>query len=65
MENNAFGGFLSAPFTYAIGELAAPLFAFGKRKAKYEAAIKAYDAERYQYEKKVLQAFQEVNGAYG
>lgn len=63
LENNAFGGFLSAPFTYAIGELAAPIFAFGKRKAKYEAAIKAYDAERYQYEKKVLQAFQEVNDA--
>ena len=63
LENNAFRGFLSAPFTYAIGELAAPIFAFGKRKAKYEAAIKAYDAERYQYEKQVLQAFQEVNDA--
>ena len=63
LENNSFKGFLSAPFTYMIGELAAPIFAFGKRKAKYEAAIKAYDAERYQYEKRVLQAFQEVNDA--
>ncbi len=63
LENNAFRGFLSAPFTYMIGELATPIFAFGKRKAKYEAAIKAYDAERYQYEKRVLQAFQEVNDA--
>ena len=63
LENNAFEGFLSAPFTYMLGELTAPIFAFGKRKAKYEAAIKAYDAERYQYEKLVLQAFQEVNDA--
>lgn len=63
LENNAFRGFISAPFTYMIGELATPIFAFGKRKAKYEAAIKAYDAERYQYEKRVLQAFQEVNDA--
>ncbi|MBP3672075.1 MAG: efflux transporter outer membrane subunit [Bacteroidaceae bacterium] len=63
LENNSFEGFLSAPFTYMIGELTAPIFAFGKRKAKYEAAIKAYDAERYQYEKLVLQAFQEVNDA--
>ncbi len=63
LENNVFEGFLSAPFTYVLGELAAPIFAFGKRKAKYEAAIKAYDAERYQYEKQVLQAFQEVNDA--
>lgn len=63
LENNSFEGFLSAPFTYMISELTAPIFAFGKRKAKYEAAIKAYDAERYQYEKLVLQAFQEVNDA--
>ena len=62
-ENNALKGFISAPFTYMIGELASPIFAFGKRTAKYEAAIKAYDAERYQYEKQVLQAFQEVNDA--
>jgi multidrug efflux system outer membrane protein len=43
--------------------LTSPIFSFGKRKAKYEAAIKAYDAERFQYEKKVLQAFKEVNDA--
>lgn len=63
LENNAFEGFLTSPFTYMIGELATPIFAFGKRKAKYEAAIKAYDAERFQYEKLVLQAFKEVNDA--
>lgn len=62
-EDYDFKGFFNAPLTYAIGELTAPLLAFGKRKAKYDAAIKAYDAERYQYEKKVLQAFSEVNNA--
>lgn len=63
LEHSDFNGFFTAPLTYAIGELTAPLFAFGKRKAKYDAAIKAYDAERFQYEKKVLQAFNEVNNA--
>lgn len=63
LENNSFQGFLKAPLTYAIGELTSPIFSFGKRKAKYEAAIKAYDAERFQYEKKTLQAFKEVNDA--
>ena len=63
LEHTAFKGFFTAPLTYAIGELTAPLFSFGKRKAQYDAAIKAYDAERYQYEKKVLQAFKEVNDA--
>ena len=63
LEHTTFKGFLTAPLTYAISELTAPLFSFGKRKAKYDASIKAYDAERYQYEKKVLQAFKEVNDA--
>lgn len=63
LEHNSFQGFFKAPLTYAIGELTSPIFSFGKRKAKYEAAIKAYDAERFQYEKKTLQAFKEVNDA--
>lgn len=63
LEHNGFKGFFTAPLTYAIGELTSPIFSFGKRKAKYDAAIKAYDAERFQYEKKVLQAFKEVNDA--
>lgn len=63
LEHTDFKGFFTSPLTYAISELTTPLFTFGKRKAKYDAAIKAYDAERYQYEKKVLQAFKEVNDA--
>ena len=63
LENDGFSKFFTAPLTYMLGELTSPIFDFGKRKSKYEAAIKAYDAERYQYEKKVITAFKEVNDA--
>lgn len=63
LENNAFKGFFTAPLTYMIGELTSPIFSFGKRKARYDASVKAYDAQRFQYEKKVLEVFQEVNDA--
>lgn len=62
-ENNSFSHLFSSPITYMLGELTAPIFAFGKRKAKYEAAIDAYEATRFQYEECVLQAFKEVNDA--
>ena len=62
-ENNDFAHLFTSPITYMVGELAAPIFAFGKRKAKYEAAIDAYEATRFQYEERVLQAFKEVNDA--
>lgn len=63
LENNGFSGFFTAPLTYMLGELTSPIFSFGKRKAKYEAAIKVYDQTRYQYEKSLLTAFKEVNDA--
>ncbi len=63
LENNGFDGFLKAPFTYMIGELTSPIFSFGMKKARYKAALEAYDAERFRYEEKVLQAFREVNDA--
>lgn len=63
VENNSFSDFFSTPFTYIAGELTSPIFSFGKRKAKYEAAIQAYEQERYQYEKKVMEVFKEVNDA--
>lgn len=63
LENNGFNGFLKAPLTYMIGELTSPVFSFGMKKAKYEAALEAYDAERFKYEEKVLQAFREVDDA--
>lgn len=62
-ENNSFKDIFASPITYMLGELTSPIFAFGKRKAKYEAAIDAYEATRFQYEERVLQAFKEVDDA--
>ena len=64
VENNLFAGFFVSPFSYLLGNITAPVFAFGKRKARYEAALAAYDQARYQYEEKVLTAFKEVNDAF-
>jgi multidrug efflux system outer membrane protein len=47
-----------------VGKLAAPLFEFGRRKAKYQAAIHAYDVARLDYEERVLMAFKECSDAY-
>lgn len=63
LENNGFKGFLKAPLTYAIGELTSPIFSFGQKKAKYQAALENYEAVRYNYEEQVLQAFREVDNA--
>lgn len=63
IENNTFQRFFSAPFLLGLPDIVAPLFSFGKRKADYEAAIAAYDNARFQYEKKVMQVFEEVNNA--
>lgn len=63
LESSDFKSFLKSPLTYMIGEIATPVFAFGKRKARYEAAIEAYEAARYQYEEKVILAFKEVDDA--
>ena len=47
----------------AMGSLVSPLFSFGKKKAKYKAALAACDEARLNYEQKVLAAFREVNDA--
>ena len=63
VENNTFVNFFTGPYYYPIANLVSPLFAFGKNKARYEAAIQAYEQARYQYEQKVLEVFREVNDA--
>ena len=63
-ENGSFTNFFSAPYSLVVGKLAAPLFEFGRRKAKYKAAIHAYDAARLDYEERVLMAFKECSDAY-
>lgn len=63
-ENGSLVDLFSAPYGLVAGKLVAPLFEFGRRKAKYEAAIQAYDVARLNYEKRVLMAFKETNDAY-
>ena len=62
-ENGSFEEFFKAPYALFVGKLAAPIFEFGRRKAKYEAAVEAYEVSRLNYEKSVLMAFKETNDA--
>ncbi len=62
-ENNEFKAFLQSPLLYAAGNIAAPLFSFGKRKARFKAAVSAYNQEKLAYEKTVMTAFKEVYDA--
>ena len=62
-ENDALKGFFSSPFSYVAGQLAAPVFSFGRKKARYRAALAAYDESRLKYEQKVLEAFKETDDA--
>ena len=63
VENNSVSEIFRSPFSYAIGSLASPVFGFGRKKAKYRAALAAYDEARLAYEKKVLVVFREANDA--
>ncbi|MDE7005041.1 MAG: TolC family protein, partial [Alistipes sp.] len=62
-ENDALKGFFRSPFSYVAGQLAAPLFGFGRKKAAYKAALAAYEQARLKYEQKVLEAFKETDDA--
>lgn len=62
-ENGNISDLFSAPYRLLTGKFAGPLLEFGKRKARYEAAVDSYEIARYEYEKKVLQAFKETNDA--
>ncbi|MDE6532188.1 MAG: TolC family protein [Muribaculaceae bacterium] len=60
-ENDRLKDFFKSPFTYTIAQLTGPIFDFGRRKKKYEAAKAVYDQSRFDYEKAVIGAFTEVN----
>jgi multidrug efflux system outer membrane protein len=62
-ENDSLLELLRAPYGLIAGNIAAPLLEFGRRKAKYEASIHAYDVARINYEKNVIMAFKEINDA--
>lgn len=63
VEDGYFAHLFEAPFTYMAAELTAPIFGFGRKQAKYRAALAAYDRSRLGYEQKVLEAFKEVDDA--
>lgn len=63
VENGSFAHLLQSPFSYAAETLSAPLVGFGRRKARYKAAVAAYDEARLKYEQRVLEAFREADDA--
>lgn len=63
LENGEFASFFQSPWFYAAGNLVAPLFEFGKRKAKFKAAIASYNQSKLAYEQIVMEAFREVYDA--
>lgn len=62
MENN-FAEFFRSPYGYVSGQLLAPLFSWGKLRAKYKAQQAAYIQETERYKKTVLTVFREANDA--
>lgn len=63
VENGGLAHLFQSPFSYVMGSVAAPVFAFGRKQAKYKAALAAYDEARLKYEKKVLEVFKETDDA--
>ena len=62
-ETSTLENIIKAPYYYILGNLASPIFEFGKRKATFKAAIAQYNQARLNYEKDVMQAFKEVYDA--
>lgn len=62
-ENNELSNFFKSPFSYIAGNLAGPIFDFGRKQGKYREAIALYEQSRLGYEQKVLTAFKEVDDA--
>ena len=63
VEDNSLATIFRSPFSYIAETLTAPIFGFGRKKAKYKAAVAAYDEARLNYEEKVLEVFREVDDA--
>lgn len=62
-ETDQFATLLSSPMFFISSNLLAPVFSFGKNKAKYKAQLAVYEQECYNYEKVVLSAFYDVMNA--
>lgn len=62
-ENGELTDFLKSPTWFISSVLTGPIFNMGKNKKKHNAAKAAYEQEVYTYEKKLLEAFKEVNNS--
>lgn len=62
-ENDEVKNLLRSPFSYILGNIAGTIFDFGRNRRKYKSSIAAYEQARFKYEKCVLAAFSEVDGA--
>ena len=62
-ETDQFATLLSSPMFFISSNLLAPVFSFGKNKAKYKAQLAVYEQECYNYEKVVLSVFYDVMNA--
>ena len=62
-ENDEVKNLLRSPFSYILGNITGTIFDFGKNRRRYKSSIGAYEQARYKYEKSVMNAFSEVNGA--
>ena len=62
-ENDEVKNLLKSPFSYILGNIAGTIFDFGRNRRKYKSTIAAYEQARFKYEKTVLAAFSEVDGA--
>lgn len=60
VESDEFSNLLQSPMHFISGNLLAPIFAMGKRRAALKVQKAIYEQECYNYEKVVLEAFKEV-----
>lgn len=62
-ESNDLKDLLTSPYSYFAGDLLAPIFNAGANKARLRASRAAFEQTYHEYEKTVLQAFQETNNS--
>lgn len=62
-ENDEVKNLFRSPFTYILGNITGTILDFGRNRRKYKSTIAAYEQARFKYEKAVLAAFSEVDGA--
>lgn len=62
-ENDDLLHLFQSPFSYILGNIVGTIFDFGRNKRKYKSSIAAYEQAKIRYEKAVMAAFSEVDGA--